>query len=234
MFKFYNTQTDITSGFCDFILNSFPNIRKTQLNFLPSLMFGMIYSESCASSDIAKVLKNELQWAQYDSVVKRINRFFSNIYFDGYFFYKKIISYILDNFDIKHSNKKVFITFDHMFSHDNFTVFLFSMRIGTQAIPIYFQCFKGNNKYSDAFKIDTVLKGIDEIDKLFKDRGFELIFLADRWFNSVKILEYIDSLGHTYCIRLKGNVKVFQNNTKLKAKKLKHRKYHAVVHKDGC
>ena len=33
--------------------------------------------------------------------------------------------------------------------------------------------------------------------------------IADRWFNSTTLLQHIDSLGHTYCIRLKRNIKVF-------------------------
>ncbi len=45
MIKLYNVQSDITSGFSNFLKSSIPNLRKTQLNFLPSLMFGMIYSE---------------------------------------------------------------------------------------------------------------------------------------------------------------------------------------------
>ena len=164
MIKLYNIQSDITRGFSKFLTSSIPNLRKTQLNFLPSLLFGMINSESCASSDIAKSLKDELKWAQYDSVVKRINRFWSNKLFNG-----------------------KDITFDHMFSKDNYTIFMFSMRIGTQGIPIYFDCFKGINN-TDAFKIETILKGIDAIDALFKNRGFELVFLADRWFNSTDIV----------------------------------------------
>lgn len=45
-------------------------------------------------------------------------------------------------------------------------------------------------------------------------------------------MKHIDSLGHTYSIRLKGNVSVYKNNIKNKVKKLKKRKYHAVVHED--
>ena len=44
-----------------------------------------------------------------------------------------------------------------MFSHSNYTIFMISMRVGTQGIPIYFKIFKGK---------------------------YELIFTADRWFNS--------------------------------------------------
>lgn len=231
MFKFYNIQSDITRGFKDFIEKSVPNIRKTQLNFLPSLMFGMISSESCASSDIAKSLNDELKWAQYDSVVKRINRFFNNNHFDGKVFFNKVILSILDNYKNKHPNNRVHITFDHMFSHDNYSVFMFTMRLGTQGFPIHFKCFKGSDN-TDAFKIDTLKQGIKAVDDLFKDKGLELIFLADRWFCSTELLDYIDSLGHTYCVRLKGNIHVYKDGVKLKAKKLKHRKHHAVVHKD--
>ena len=230
MTKLYNIQSDITMGFTNFLLKNVPNLKKTQLNFIPSLMFGMINSESCVSSDIAKSLKDELKWAQFDSVVKRINRFWNNNLFNGKVFFNNIIISILDNYKSKHSNNKVHITFDHMFSHDNYTVFMMTMRIGTQGIPIYFDCFKGNN--TDAFKIDTIIDGINAVHYLFKDRSFNLIFLADRWFSSTEILKHIDSLGYTYCVRLKGNIHVFKDNKKFLAKKLKHRKYHAVVHND--
>ncbi len=212
--------------------NSVPDIRKTQLNFIPSLLFGLIDSESCSSSDIAKSLKDELKWAQFDSVVKRINRFWANPLFDGYLFYNSIVRYILNNFTIKHNNK-IHITFDHMFSHDNYAVFMFSMRIVTQGIPIYFQCFKGSDN-TDAFKIDTLINGVKAVSDLFANTDAQLVFLAERWFTSTDLLDYIDSLGHTYCVRLKGNIHVYQNGSTscVKAKKLKHRKHHAVVHKD--
>ena len=40
------------------------------------------------------------------------------------------------------------------------------------------------------------------------------------------------NLVHTYCIRLKGNIIVYKDGNKIKAKKLKHRKYHSVIHKN--
>lgn len=194
-------------------------------------MFGMINSESCASSDIAKVLKDEAMWAQYDSIVKRINRLWNNKLFDGKLLFNDITNHIINNYSVKHNDKRVHITFDHMFSHDNYTVFMFTMRVGTQGIPVYFECFKGSNN-TDAFKIETLKKGITYIDDLFKDKDFELIFLADRWFNSTELLDYIDSLGHTYCIRLKGNIRVYKDNSSIQAKKLKHRKHCSVIHND--
>ncbi len=206
-------------------------MRKTQLNFLPSLMYGMIDAESCASSDIAKCLNEEKKWAQYESIVKRINRFWNNKHFNGKEFFNKAISSVIDQYKLKHSDNKIHISFDHMFSHDNYTVLMFTLRVGTQGIPIYFECFKGSNN-NDTFEFESIKKGIDAVDELFKDKGFKLIFLADRWFDSTQIFDYIDKLGHTYCIRLKGNIVAYKDNKKIIVKKLKHRKYHAVVHND--
>ena len=118
-----------------------------------------------------------------------------------------------------------------MFSKKNYTVFMFTLRIGTFGIPIWFKCFKDYSN-NDAFKFDTLKEGIISVSNLFKDTDFNLVFLADRWFGSPKILEVIQDLGHTYVIRLKGNIIVYKDNQKVKAKKLKHRKYQSVIHKD--
>ena len=206
MSKLYNTQKYITINFKCF-LKKF-HLRKTQLNILPSILFGMIQSESVSAPDIAKVLKDEFSFIQFDSVVKRIRRFFNNSLFDPYLFYKDFISFILDHYKKKHQDKRVHIIFDHMFSHDNYTVFMLSMRIGKQGIPIWFQCFKGISN-NNAFEIDTLKDAITQVSHLFQNRNLELIFLADRWFNSVDLLKHIDSLGHTYCVRLKKNLHVY-------------------------
>ena len=231
MFKLYNTQQDFTSTFTKFLENSIPGIRKTQLNILPSIIFGMISSESCAPCDIAKSLKDDFSSIQFDSVVKRIRRFFSNNLFNPYDFYKNLIVYILKDFHSKHSDKNVYITFDHMFSKHNYTVLMFTMRVGTFGVPIWFKCFKDYSN-NDAFKLNTMEEGIKSVSSLFKNLDVNLIFLADRWFGSPKILSFIDSLGHVYCVRLKGSLIVYTNNKKMKVKKMKHRKYRSVTHED--
>lgn len=142
MSKLYNTQKDVTSNFEIFLLNSVPNIRKTQLNIIPSILFGIIQAESIASSDIAKNLKDNFLDVKLDSVIKRINRFFRNKLFDPYTFYKQIISYAISTYKKKHSDKRVHIIFDHMFSHENYTTLMFTMRLGSQGIPIWFKFLK--------------------------------------------------------------------------------------------
>ena len=89
MNKLYNTQLHLTSGFTKFFLKAIPDIRKSHLNILPFIIFGMIISESCVPSDIAKVLKDYFSSIQFDSVSKRIRRFFSNKLFNPYLFYHK-------------------------------------------------------------------------------------------------------------------------------------------------
>lgn len=232
MSKLYNTQDDFTSKFKDFLKNAIPNIKENHLKILPFIIFGMIISESCVPSDIAKVLKGDFSKVQHDSVVTRIRRFFSNRLFKPYLFYQKLIIHVLNNFIPKHNDKIIYITFDHMFSKHNYTVLMFTMRIGTFGIPIWFKCFK-NYSNNDAFKLKTMEDGIKSVSKLFKNTDYKLVFLADRWFGSSKILSIIASLGHIYCIRLKGNICIYyEDGKKVKAKKLKHRKYHSVIHKD--
>ena len=123
------------------------------------------------------------------------------------------------------------LSFDHMFSKSNYTVFMFTLRVGTFGVPIWFRCFKDISN-NDAFKLNTIQKGIEAVSKLFENLGFNLVFLADRWFGSSKILDIIDKLGHIYAIRLKGNIIVYLNGEKVKVKKLKHRKYHSVIHEN--
>ncbi len=231
MNKLYNTQESFTSKFSAFLKCAIPDIRKTQLNIIPFIILSMILSESCVPLDMAKVLKNEFSSIQSDSVVKRIRRFFSNNLFKPYDFYQKLIIFVLNTYKSKHEDKIVYITFDHMFSKHNYTVFMFTMRIGTFGIPIWFKCFKDISN-NDAFKFNTIKNGIQSVSDLFKNTDFKLVFLGDRWFGSSKIFDIINSLGHIYCIRLKGNIVVYKNGEKLNAKKLKHRKYHSVIHKD--
>lgn len=232
----YNNQESFTSNISNFLLKCNNNFRKTQINIIPSIILGMILSESCSSSDIAKELKGQFSLIQHYSVIKRIKRFFSNKLFNPYEFYDDIIKYVISTYKKKHSDKRVHIIFDHMFSHDNFTVFMISMRIGKQGVPLWFRCFKGKND-SEAFKLDIIKEGISYVSNLFDDK-FDLIFLADRWFNSPKLMEYIDSLGHTFCLRLKGNTKVcyFDNlrkhNVETYTQNLSGKKYRCKYYKD--
>ncbi len=66
MNKLYNTQEKITNEIREFLKINIPNLRKTQLNIIPEILFGMIASESVVSTDIAKCLKNEFSYVQLE------------------------------------------------------------------------------------------------------------------------------------------------------------------------
>ena len=214
MNKVYNTQEEIATKLKNFLLECFGNIRKTQLKIIPYIVIGMILAESVVASDIAKNLKGNFSLVQHDSVIRRIKRFFTNKLFNPYDFYDKLIKFVISKYKVKHTDKRIHIIFDHMFSHDNYTVFMISLRVGKQGIPLWFRCFKGNDD-PNAFDEETLKQGITYVSSLFPD-DYDLIFLADRWFNSISLLEHIASLGRTYTIRLKGNIRCYVYDKKEK------------------
>ena len=230
MNKVYNTQEDFASKIKDFLKKVFPNIRLTQLKIIPYIIIGMLFSESTVASDIAKNLKDDFSLVQHESVIKRIKRLFTNKFFNGYTFYDKIIKYVISTYKKKHSDKRIHIIFDHCFSHNNYTIFMMSFRIGKIGIPLWFRCFEGKND-SNAFLEDLFKEGILYISNLF-DNSYDLIFLADRWFISTSLMDFIDSLGHTFCIRVKGNIKVYLDNYEkpIPIKNIKPRKHSSKMY----
>ena len=128
MTKLYNTQTEITNKFREFLKKYIPSLRKTQLNIIPEILFGMISSESVVSTDIAKCLKNEFSFIQLESIQRRIRRFFNNELFDHEGFYNALIISVISKYKLKHKDKRINITFDHMFSHDNYVTLMFILK----------------------------------------------------------------------------------------------------------
>lgn len=205
MKSLYNTQASLARDLTKFFKNASPAISKPHLKIIPYIILGMIQSESVVTSDIVKKLKGDFALVSPSSSIRRLERFFNNLKFDVYSFYDSIISSIISNY--KPKNKNIYLSFDHMFSRNSFTIFLLSLRIGKQGIPLFFRCFKGVNE-SNAFSLSLMKESISYAHNLFKDKKYNLIFLADRWFNFRDIMQHIDSLGCTYCIRTKSNISI--------------------------
>ena len=70
MSKLHNTQEDFAINFNKFVLNIYPKARKTQLNILPYILFGMTKAESSVASDIARELEDKFDFVQHDSMLK--------------------------------------------------------------------------------------------------------------------------------------------------------------------
>ena len=235
MNKIYNSQEDFASSIKAFLQKVFPTIRKTQLKIIPYILLGLILSESVVPSDISKKLKGDFSRVQIDSVSRRIRRFFSNKLFHPYAFYDAIIKHVIKSYKNKHSDKTVHIVFDHMFSHSNYIVFMITLRVGKQGIPLWFRCFKGDHA-KESFQENMILEGIKYVNDLFGS-DYHLIYLADRWFNSTNILNCINTLGHTYCIRTKDHkILIYDKKEGHEVWKnisdLSFQKYHALYYKN--
>ena len=129
MSKFYNTQMDIASNLSKFF-KKVSNLSKPQLKIIPYIILGMIEAESVVTTDIVKKLKGDFSSVMPSSTIRRFERFFNNSKFDVYSFYDNIISYTISNYNFK--DKNVYISIDHMFCRDDFTILFFSLKVDKQ------------------------------------------------------------------------------------------------------
>lgn len=205
MKAYYNHQI-ISSNFKKFF-----SLSKPLLNNLVIIITSMISAESVVTSDIAR--KTYLPF-HLESLERRFRRFFNYFSSFAYSFYSSFISFVISKYSVKHSDNKVYISFDHMACKDKFTVHLFSLRIGKQGIPLWFRCFKNPaSLHSSPYNIDLIKSGIAFCANLFSQRNYHITFLADRWFSFVDILSFIENIGCFYCIRSKGFYKVFYHDS---------------------
>ena len=209
----YNKHNLFVNNFSQFFSQF--SIKKTALNFLPSLLFGIIEAKSITLSDIADKLLYIYQDINVSSIERRISRFLNNKSFDIHDIFDSIVFDVLSRFKLSHPSDKIIISLDHMFVKEKHTVLMFSLKIGRQGIPIYFKLFpgKGQKGHGNAFKSKSLTDGVkychDLIRKFFPDT--EIVFLADRWFgNLFSFMNYInDTLHDTFVFRCKSNMRVF-------------------------
>ena len=212
MSKLYNDFDYVVNTFRTYFSNF--SSSKTLLNFLPEFFCSLIDAESTTSSKISVSLFNSFNDSiLLDSHSKRIYRFLHNPKYNIQSLFNSIVFDVLSRFKLSHSDRNIHISFDHMFVKCNFTILMFTLRIGKQGIPIYFEVFDGSNKegHGDAFKLINIKKGILFCHNLIKSviPDAHIIFLADRWFgNLFPFMQYINSLGDTFVFRCKQNLKV--------------------------
>ena len=219
--KLYYNQDKIATNFKKFFINIFP-LFKPLLNSLVFLITGMLSAESVVSSDIVRKLKDHFSSIAPESAERHFRRFFRSFSSFAYSFFEVFISFIISRFTCKHSDNKIFISLDHMFCKNKFTILLFSLRIGRQGIPIWFRCFKGKHN-SYAYSIDLIKQGISFSANLFKDNHYHICFWADRWFPIIPSLQHIQDIGCFYCFRAKSffSFSFFNSAGKLVSKHLR-------------
>lgn len=138
MYKYYNTQTKLSSDLTKFFKKVYSKLTKPQLKIIPNIILGMIEAESVVTTDIVKKLKGDFSYVSPFSTVRRLERFFNNDKFKVYDFYESIISNAISKY---HPKKKIYITFDHMYCRDAFTVLLFSLKVEKQRNTIVVSMF---------------------------------------------------------------------------------------------
>ena len=139
MNKLYNTQKNLASDLAKFF-KKVSNVTKPQLKIIPYIILGMIEAESVVTADIVKKLKGNFLKVFPASTTRRLERFFNNPKFNVYKFYDEIIREVIKNYKI--NKKEIHITMDHMYCRDDFTVLVFSKRLGKQRNTIMVQKFQ--------------------------------------------------------------------------------------------
>ena len=129
MNKLYNTQENLARDLAKFF-EKVTDITKPQLKIIPYIILGMIEAESVVTADIVKKLKGKFSKVFPSSTTRRLERFFNNSKFDVYEFYDEIITKVISQYKI--SKKEIHVTMDHMYCRDDFTILVFSMRVGKQ------------------------------------------------------------------------------------------------------
>lgn len=216
MSKFYNTFHDCSSAFCSFLSSLCSFLPKTALNIMPDIITSMILASSCVTNDISLNCKGvKFDFIQPDSKVRRIRRFFNNERYDPYRIYDSIIKHVISRFSCKHSDNLLHVVFDHEFVSERFVIFMISLRIGKKSIPLWFRCFKGGHISTDAFQESIITEGIHYVIDLFADKlNYKIVFLADRWFGSISLLDFIKKSGHFFVVRAKDNYNVWYFDNK--------------------
>ena len=248
MNKLYNKELDIVKGLNDFFDKIDFNFTKPQLKIIPHILTSIINAENITTFDIAKNYIDSSLLTNQASIEKKLWRFFNNSKFNGLSFFNKAIKYIINNVNtVKHD--KLIVVLDHMFMKNNFVTLMFTVKVGKQAIPIWFKCDKTKaNRHHEIdeltkkflFSEKVIFNAIDEVIQLLSPLKSKIIFLADRWFCNLNLMKHINDKGHYFCIRAKANssVKVFiydkkeKHNIYCHLTDFKIQKHHSLYHKD--
>ena len=211
----YNNFDDCSISFDKFFYMVDNSLTKNQRNFLSDLFTSMLNSSSSSFDKIAIDLAHKYSDVKLDSILKRISRFFNNPNNNLHNLFDNVIYYILSNFKVSHDDNRIFISFDHMFVKDKYTIFMLSLKIGKQGFPIYFKTFEGkkDNNHGEAFKLKHIKSSLLYVHNTIKSLNpdINIVFLADRWFgNYFPLFHFIDKTLHdSFVFRCKDNFKVF-------------------------
>lgn len=212
----YNTYDTIANDLISFFNFSEVSLSKPNSKLLAYSVITAVDSESVVTADMTKTLKSKFFSNNTESNQKRFWRFFNNKNVDIYSVYNKIIRKVINNIsNVKHD--ELIVTLDHMFTKNNFVTLMFTLKIDNQGIPIWFRTERTlsnchmeiqKNSRKKLFTEKFITNAIDEIIDILSPLNAKIIFLADRWFFNLKLLEHIENKKQFYCFRAKANSSV--------------------------
>ena len=219
-----------------------------KLKTLSHLLPAIVNAENITTLDISKVFHSDFSSLNLESIKKKLWRFFNNPSFHGVDLFNSFIKSVIHNIGIVKHNK-IFVSIDHMFVRNNFVVLMFSLKVNSQSIPIFFKCDKTkSNRHHEIdeltkknlFSEKVIFESIDYVINLLSPLNSKIIFLADRWFCNLKLMKHIQDNNCFFAIIAKVNSSI---SFLIYDKKEKHKiykkftdlpiwKYHSLYYKD--
>lgn len=122
MSKVYNIFNFCSINFDNFFYNIDNYLSKNQRNFLSDYFSALLSANSINFDKVALKLSSKYPNIHFESILTRISRFLNNHNNNFHSLFDKVISHIFNNFKVKHDDNRVFISFDHTFVKEKFTV----------------------------------------------------------------------------------------------------------------
>lgn len=198
---YFNTQEEIITIIGKSLEKSLI-LRKKVIKILSGIIIGIILGKSTIVSRIAENLKEDFCNGTEESKKKKIKRFFNRKITDD--MYQFFVEDILTRY--KAEDNKVLIVFDHTTCDDRFVILNFMLSIGKRGVPLYYKVYEYKDPKNK--NMEDVKKGLRIIQKMLEPYKYEVTVLGDRGFGSIELFEYINKMGWTYYIRIKGGTNV--------------------------
>ena len=181
--------------------NIFPTLRRTQKVNLALGVFGLIHSQSGLMSKIAREFTGE---KIYKHQLKRLWRFLSNPRVQPERLMEFWISFCVRKFC---RQKQVVIALDWTTLPGNVQCLMLAIPHWGRAIPLLWQMLPYSEIKDSQNRIEERL--VTKLINLFpKERGKELILVADRGFGRAGFIQFLLKKHLDFIIRVKGDVRV--------------------------
>jgi len=182
-----------------------PGINKNPLHKLSLCAAAVLEVQSCNTMDIAAVLPLETE--RIDMRYQWLSRFLSTDSIDNDEVMRPFIRQALETASA--SGETLILCIDQTQLADRFGILSLSLRFGGRALPLLWRVRKGKGNIGS----DICLEVLEEI-KLILPADSKVLLLGDRYYGQVSLIAFCRRSGWDYRLRLKENLKVFNEDGK--------------------